>query len=108
MIEKVVILSLMITAVYTLFQEGNLLSPVRIWGANILDRSFGLKWSRYIQKPLWDCLPCMASVWGILLSWSFDVRLLLAVCGVNVIVSRFVFDDDEPRAQVIGFDFSKD
>jgi hypothetical protein len=83
-------LSLIITAIYTLFSEGNALSWLRVWCANQLDLCFGLKMSKYIQKPLWDCLPCMASIWGIVLTWSFDVKLLLIVCGLNVIIDKIL------------------
>lgn len=94
MIEKAVILSLIITGIHTAFQAGNVLSPVRVLLANVLDRIIGKTWSRYAQKPLWDCLPCMASVWGIVLSWSFNVPLLLAICGLNVIISRSIEQEE--------------
>jgi hypothetical protein len=93
----------MITGIWTLFQEGNILSPVRVWIANKFDKWFGRTSSKYIQKPLWDCLPCMASVWGILLSWSFDIRLLLALCGLNAIIAIFIDPEDDERPVVRGF-----
>lgn len=85
-----ILLALIITGIHVVFLEGNVLSFVRVWSANRLDRYIGLKWSRYVQKPLWDCLPCMASVWGMLLSWSVDVLLLLAVCGLLAIIDKFL------------------
>lgn len=78
----------MITAVYTLFQEGNVLSWIRVAVANGLDK-INQRASKYIQKPLWDCLPCMASVWGMLFSWSINVELLLIICGLNVLIDRY-------------------
>lgn len=94
MISQAVILSLMITGIFIAMSPGNLFYPVRVFVANTLDRIVGKKNSKYVQKPLFSCLPCMASAWGILLSWSFDIRLLLAVCGLNVIISRIVERDE--------------
>lgn len=90
MIPTIIIVSLQITAIYTVFQQGNILSPIRAWIATRLDHSIGKKWSKYIQKPLWDCLPCMSSVWTITLTWGFDLFLILAVCGLLVILRIWV------------------
>lgn len=94
MLERAITISLQITAIYIVFQQGNLLGWLRIKGANWLDARFGKLTSLYIQKPLWDCLGCMASVWGVLLSWSFDLRILLCVCGINCIIYNLFFADE--------------
>lgn len=93
-ISHIVILSLIITANYKLFADGNALSGMRVWFANQLDSTVGRRWSRIIQKPLWDCLPCMASFWTIVLTLSFNVPLMLAVCGLNTIIERWLSEDD--------------
>ena len=98
MIGQIAVFSLIITGIYTSFQEGNIFSFIRVFYANIFDKAFGRKASRYIQKPLWDCLPCMGSIWTILLSWivtenvtwRIDVLLILAVCGLNLIIDRII------------------
>jgi hypothetical protein len=90
MILQALILSIQITAIYTLFQQGMLLGWFRIMCANKIDRWFGLKWSRYIQKPVFDCLPCMASVWTIFLTNGFDIKLILTVCGINVLINKIL------------------
>ncbi len=94
MLINAVIISLQITAVYVTFMDGNVLAWLRIGAANILDKIFGSRASRYIQKPLWDCLPCMSSVWTIVLAWPFnwlqDWRLVLAVCGITFILDRII------------------
>jgi hypothetical protein len=94
MIEQAIILSLIITGLHVAFQPGNVLSPVRVFLANGLDKILDNKWSKYVQKPLWDCLACMSSVWTIVLTWSFDIRVILAVCGLNVIISRLIERDE--------------
>ncbi|MDF2381332.1 hypothetical protein JMG10_07640 [Nostoc ellipsosporum NOK] len=96
MINDALTLSLIITAVYEIFQQGMLLGWLRIAVANMLDELFGLKYSRYIQKPLWDCLPCMASIWTILLTASINVELILVVCGINVIIDKLYLNEEVP------------
>jgi hypothetical protein len=90
MIERAVILSLQITAIYMLFQEGMILGWLRIKVANALDRRFGLVSSKYIQKPVWDCLTCMAGIWTIVLTLSFNWKLILAVCGMNSLIDKLL------------------
>lgn len=90
MIAQAAILSLQITAIYIVFQQGMFLGWLRIAMANVFDKLLGKKRSRYFQKPLFDCLPCMASVWTIILMWHFDVRMILAVCGLNIIIDKFL------------------
>jgi hypothetical protein len=103
--------SLVIVAIYSLLKQGMLLGWVRILGANFIDWLFlwmhennrpgssrstaaAQRWSMYVQKPLWSCLTCMASVWTILLSWSFNVKLILLVCGINAIIDKLIGDED--------------
>lgn len=93
--EKIIITSLIITAIHIAFKPGNVLSFLRVWIANGLDITVGMKWSKYVQKPLWDCLPCMASVWTIVITGRFDVLLICAVCGLNVIISQALIFADE-------------
>lgn len=92
--QAAVVISLIIVAVHVCFLQGMVLGWLRIWMANKLDKAFGLKWSRYIQKPLWDCLPCMASIWTILLTQHIDVLLILTVCGLNCLIEISFFSDE--------------
>lgn len=100
-IHLILPISLMITGLHIAFQSGNVLSPVRAWVATVLDHILGTKWSRYVQKPLWDCLPCMASIWGALLAWTLNPFTLLAICGMNVIIER-VIDRGDLVVGVVG------
>lgn len=90
MIINAIILSLQITAIYIVFQQGMLLGWMRIAMANMFDTTFGKKRSRYIQKPLFDCLPCMASVWTTILTQEIDLGMILLVCGLNLIIEKFL------------------
>ena len=57
------------------------------WKINAID---------YILKPLFDCPPCMASVWG-LLGWFYFmpslaiVPYILVLCGVNALISKIYY-----------------
>lgn len=99
MIERAFILSIEILAIYVLLQQGMILGWFRIIMANIFDLMFEKKWSRYLQKPLWDCFTCMSSVWTIILTLSFNIRLMLIVCGLNFIIEKSLNLEDE---RVIG------
>lgn len=90
MIEQAIILSLQITCIYQLFQQGMLLGWFRIEVANVLDGKLGLKASLYVQKPVWDCLICMASLWTCILTFSFDLKLMLVVCGINTLIDKLL------------------
>lgn len=104
MLTQALILSLQIIAIKVSFMEGMWMGWFQIGVANILDRIVGLKWSRYIQKPLWDCFPCMASLWVMILSGSFvfDFRsmrfntdlmlMILLVSGINFIIDIIIPD----------------
>lgn len=89
----IIYISLIILGIYVCFRQGMILGWVRIAVANKLDRWAGIKWSRYVQKPLWDCLPCMASVWTIVLTWQVNMWQILAVCGLNFLISKAFLDE---------------
>lgn len=93
MLQHIVALSLMITGVHLAFQQGNVLSPIRVWCANQLDKRVGQKRSRIIQKPLWDCLVCMSSIWT-LLFYGFHPLTVIAVAGLNAIIENAIITKD--------------
>lgn len=90
MLTQAIILSLQITAIYILWQQGMLLAKTRIFLANKFDKWFGAKQSKVIQKPLWDCLACMSSVWTIVLTKTINIPLILIVCAINFIISKMI------------------
>jgi hypothetical protein len=92
MLEQSIILSLKITAIYVLFQQGSLFGWFRIFIANLLDKLLGKKYSIVLQKPIWDCLCCMSSFWTIILISGFDINLIFCVCGCNCIIYNLCFN----------------
>lgn len=97
MLKASMLISLQITAIYVAMWDGNILGWLRAFIATGLDQLLSVRISRYIQKPIWDCLPCMASVWTILLACRIDLLLILTVCGINVIIDQFIKHPDNER-----------
>jgi hypothetical protein len=83
--------SLACLGVHCLTREGMLLEKV----GNYIRHYVGDYWS----KPLFDCPPCMASVWG-LMGWLYfvtDLHLipyLLILCGLNALTSKMYYHGD--------------
>lgn len=73
-----------------LFQEGMLLGWLRVEVANYLDERLGAKRSLFVQKPLWECIICMASIWTIILTLSINIPLIFVVCGINTLIDKFI------------------
>lgn len=83
--EKLVTACLICIGIWTLFNKGMLLG----WLGDVYERRL----PEWINKPLWSCPQCMASVHGtwIWFAWDGPVELwipfCLALCGLNRIVS---------------------
>lgn len=94
-------ISLICTGIHVCFVEGMILYPFRLeillmdlyekypkWSAE--------KWLKIantlnlIQKPLYDCLPCMASFWTCVILWKIDIKSILIVCGMNAIIASIL------------------
>jgi hypothetical protein len=89
-------ISLCIIAIHECTQEGMIFYRVRAFVATIMDRLFGDRRSEWLQMPLWGCVICMASCWGVVFSmvlgvaWSDVPVTILMVCGINVLFSRVI------------------
>lgn len=89
--------SLACLGIHCLTSEGMVLNKPAEWIHNKLDGVFDF--SDFICKPLFDCMPCMASIWGII-GWFYfqpDIHLipyLLILCGVNTLVSKVYYYGD--------------
>ena len=47
----------------------------------------GAKMEHWIFKPVAMCLPCMASIWSIILLQRVDIKAMLIICGINAIIA---------------------
>jgi len=83
--------SLVCLGVHVLTRDGMLFAPIAEYIRSIV--------GEYSAKPLFDCPPCMASVWG-LLGWFYlmpslaIVPYLLVLCGVNALISKLYYYGD--------------
>jgi hypothetical protein len=83
--------SLICLGVHVLTRDGMLFENI----ANLVRDNISEFWC----KPLFDCPPCMASVWG-LLGWFYltpslaIVPYLLVLCGVNALISKLYYYGD--------------
>jgi hypothetical protein len=88
-----IITSLKITTIHVACWTGYILHGVRNSIAEIL---YTVK-MRWLEKPLYDCLPCMASFWGFFFWWidggNYNlVDVVLITCGINCLIERVVFE----------------
>ncbi len=78
-------ISLICTGIHVCFMEGMIFERLRI--DKYLDGIANLQW---IVKPLYDCLPCMASFWTCVILWKIDIKAMLIVCGMNAIIASLL------------------
>lgn len=69
-------ISLICTGIYVCFMDGMIFGKL---GEMMQD-----KW---YFKPITMCLPCMSSVWTILIEREFNLFHILIVCGLNSIIA---------------------
>ena len=89
------IIAFAVLAVYTCFEDGMILSFIRINLANDWVKLFGQKTSKLIQKPLWDCLVCMTFWWGGALALFAELNFInvIVAMGINAIIDKMIADD---------------
>jgi hypothetical protein len=95
------IITLMNVAVHAAFWEGMIFGWFRISVANTADQLFGKKWSIILQKPIWDCLTCMASIWTLIWVMIFPgltihnvwelLEVILVVAGMSTAFDFWLF-----------------
>jgi len=68
-------ISLICTGIHVCFFEGMIFGKL------------GSRMEAWYYKPLAMCLPCMASVWTIVLTQSVNIKDILIVCGMNAIIA---------------------
>lgn len=92
MLTRIVILSLIITAIHVCTWDGMIFQRPAEWLGGVLD-SFRIS---FLRKPLFECLICMGGIYTIVLDpaifgWSWMVLVdMLAVIGLNTIISAAI------------------
>ena len=89
MLTRIIILSLIITAIHVTTWEGMIFHRPAEWIGEWLDR-----WHMSVlRKPLWECNICMGGVWTLVLDpilygWSWWVLVdMLCVIGLNTLIA---------------------
>jgi hypothetical protein len=91
-LEAVLLVALKVVFVYGAMQEDEVLFPLRRLLEKIV-ALFPAKYQFYLRKPLFGCMFCMSSVWGItftFLSLPLWIDIVLSVAGVNYLISALV------------------
>ena len=92
MLTRIVILTLIITAVHASCWDGMILHRPAEWLGEWLDRFH----ASFLRKPLFECLICMGGIYTLVLDpllfgWSWWVIVdMLAVIGLNTITSAVI------------------
>lgn len=89
MLEQIVIISLIITAIYISMADGMLLHPVRRFICRVCDYLH----CSTLRKPLCECVVCMGGIYTLAiypllygLSWQV-LPVMLGVIGLNTLIS---------------------
>jgi len=85
---SIIVNELLILGIWTLLRPGMLLGPIGDW--------LELRLPEMVTKPLFVCVPCMSSVWGLLfyfnswlhvyLPWYGFIPHCIALCGLGAFV----------------------
>ncbi len=92
MLTRIVILSLIITAVHVTTWDGMIFHRPALLLGDFLDRLH----LTILRKPLFECLICMGGIYTIILypllfGWSWEILpTLLDVVGLNALISAFI------------------
>lgn len=92
MLEQIVILSLIITAVHVTTWEGMIFHRPALLLGDLLDLMF----LSVLRKPLFECLICMGGVYTLVLypilyGWSWNLLpTMLGVVGLNTLIAAFI------------------
>lgn len=75
-------ISFICAGIHVCFMEGMIFERLRI------EKYISL--NEWFIKPLYDCLPCMASFWTCVILWKIDIKAMLIVCGMNAIIASLL------------------
>lgn len=92
-----ILASLFCLGLWVSFRPGMILSKVPKWFVQLLYKECSIRRADLImmlKKPLFDCLPCMASIWGTLFYFMADggnyFVFIFSLVGLNFIVKKLI------------------
>lgn len=92
MLTRIVILSLIITAIHVTTWEGMIFHRPALLLGDLLDRLH----LTVLRKPLFECLICMGGIYTLVLypllfGWSWEILpAILDVVGLNALISALI------------------
>ncbi len=92
MLEQIIILSLIITAVHVTTWEGMIFHRPALLLGDLLDLMF----LSILRKPLFECIICMGGIYTLVLypilyGWSWNLLpTMLGVIGLNTLIAAFI------------------
>lgn len=93
MLTRIVILSLIITALHACCWDGMILHKPAEWFGGLLDKAH----LSVLRKPLFECLICMGGIYTLVLDpllfdivWWWVLPDMLAVIGLNTITTAVI------------------
>ena len=92
MLEQIIILSLIITAVHVTTWEGMIFHRPALLLGDLLDRLH----LTVLRKPLFECIICMGGIYTLVLypilyGWSWNLLpTMLGVIGLNTLIAAFI------------------
>lgn len=95
MIEQIIIISLIITAVHISMFDGMIFGAFRRKLDALFDKP-ALQRISWLKKPMYDCIVCMGGVWTLIvypilygMHWHI-IPVALGVIGLNVVISAIL------------------
>ena len=95
MLEQIIIIALIITAVHVSMFDGMIFGVFRQRMDALFDKP-SLRRVSWLKKPLYDCNVCMGGVWTLIIypplygiHWHI-IPVLLGVIGANVILAAII------------------
>jgi hypothetical protein len=98
----VILVSLKILFMYGAMKEDEVLYPLRKILENFVSL-FPVKIQFYLRKPLFDCVFCMSSVWGltfVFVPLPLWIDIILSVAGLNYLWSSVIGYLHEAKEQI--------
>ena len=98
MILQFTITALVIYGVKASTSTGMILEFIPIWTIKLLTKFLNDRYVHYLLKPLFDCTPCMASIYGTISYWCYYpgpsvdgwVVWVFALSGFNYILNKVI------------------
>jgi hypothetical protein len=92
MLEKIVILTLFVTAIHVSMMDGMIFGKLKDRIADMLDK-FNMSWAK---SPLYECNICMGGIYSLVIYpilWGFSwdmIQAMFGVIGLSVVMAAVI------------------